>query len=158
MARTVAGFVEAPGVTSPPTGYPPGVLLYGEAPPTGETTLDMRRHPLPPGPEAGATARTHLERILEAWGWDDWVAPADQCVSEVLSALADEEPTAIELWAYRRAKQVTLELQYHGTARFHQLLGSQRERALAIAMVDDLVPLWGVRPCGDGEAIWFELR
>ena len=134
------------------------VLLYGEAPPTGETTLDLRRHPLPAGPEAGAAARAILERILGAWSWDDWVETADQCVSEVLSALATEEPTSVELWAYRRANQVTLELQYRGTARFHELLGSERDRARAIAMVDGLVPLWGVRPCGDGEAVWFELR
>lgn len=134
------------------------VLLYGEAPPTGETTLDLRRHPLPPGAEAGAAARSVLDKVLPGWGWDDWVDIADQCVSEVLTALSTEEPTSVELWAYRRANIVTLELQYHGTARFHELLGTERDRARAVAMVDGLVPLWGVRPCGDGEAVWFELR
>lgn len=134
------------------------MLLYGEAPPTGEPTLDLRRHPLPAGPDAGKTARAVLDRVLHGWDWDHWVEPALQCVCEVLVALQSEEPSAVELWIYRRAHQVTLELQYHGTARFHQLLGSERDRARAIALVDELVPLWGVRSCGDGEAIWFELR
>lgn len=134
------------------------MLLYGEAPPTGETTLDLRRHPLPAGAEAGATARELLERHLTAWGWESWIDSAHQCVCEVLSALATEEPTSVELWAYRRRHQVTLELQYHGTARFHELVGAAGDRARAIGMVDELVPLWGVRPCGDGEAVWFELR
>ena len=134
------------------------MLLYGEAPPTGEPTLDLRRHPLPAGPEAGKAARAVLERVLQGWDWDDWVEPALQCVCEVLVALQSEDPSAVELWIYRRAHQVTLELQYHGTARFHQLLGSDGARARAIALVDELVPLWGVRSCGDGEAIWFELR
>ena len=134
------------------------MLLYGEAPPTGEPTLDLRRHPLPPGPEAGAAARAVLQRVLSQWEWDGWVDAAHQCVCEVLAALASESPTGVELWAYRRPHQITLELQYHGTDRFHELLGGARDRARAIALVDDLVPLWGVRPCGDGEAIWFELR
>lgn len=146
-------------MTSDTLGYlRAAVLLYGEAPATGEPTLELRRHPLPPGPEAGAAARDVLQRVLGGWDWADWVDVADQCVSEVLSALVSEQPTAVELWVYRRAHQVTLELQYHGTGRFHELLGSERDRARAVAMVDGMVPLWGVRSCGDGEAIWFELR
>jgi hypothetical protein len=135
------------------------VLLYGDNPPTGEPTLELLRRPLPVGEESASAARAILDRTLPAWGWKPWVHTVTQCLSEVLAALSECEPDSLELFAFRRPNQLDVELHFTGVdIHFHKLVGTDPARARALALVDELAPLWGVRPIADGEAVWFEFR
>lgn len=129
------------------------MLLYGDNPPADEPTLELLRRPLPADAKAVDAASAIVSTALERWGWDATVDAASGCLTAVLRALTDVEPDTVELFAYRRAHQLTIELHFTGhDARFHQLLG----RDARLAAIDTLAPLWGVRPLGDGEAVWFE--
>ena len=130
------------------------MLLYGDSPPSGEPTLELLRRPLPVDGEAPGAARDILAKALARWGWDDALDDACGCLTAVLRAITEAGPSSIELFAFRRAHQLTVELHFTGVQRFHQLLGADPR----LGLVDSMAPLWGVRPLGDGEAVWFEFR
>lgn len=122
------------------------MLLYGDAPSAGEPTLELVRRPLPPGHDPAAAAHEILERLLDRWGWLETVEPARRCVDAVLGSLDADAP--LELVAFRRAHQVTIEIHHTGPAQ-----------VTATAPVADVeASLWGVRPIQDGQAVWFEFR
>lgn len=131
------------------------MLLYGDTPPADEPTLELLRSPLPlDGPRADA-CREILGKALHRWGWDDSMDAVDGCLSAVLNAMAEETLDGVEVFAFRRAHQLTVELHFiGGDSPVHQLLTRQSR----LGVVDALAPLWGVRPLGDGEAVWFEFR
>ena len=130
------------------------MLLYGDSPPAGEPTLELLRRPLAMDAPVEA-AREILERTLPRWGWDDAVGPASWCAATVIAALGPAAPEALELFAYRRAHQLTVELHCtHLVIPFHRLLGEDER----LASIDTAVELWGIRPLGDGDAVWFEFR
>lgn len=129
------------------------MLLYGDNPPADEPTLELLRRPLPADAKAVDAAGAIISTALERWGWEETVDAASGCLAAVLRALTHLEPDSVELFAYRRAHQLTIELHFTGhDARFHQLLGHDPR----LAMIDSMAPLWGVRPLGEGEAVWFE--
>ena len=131
------------------------MLLYGDAPPTGEPTLELLRRSVPVDEAAPGTACTLLGPALERWGWELAADSAGICVNAAVAAMVDAGVEVIELFAYRRAHQLTVEVHFTGTdSRFHHLLGIDPR----LARIDALAPLWGVRPLGDGEAVWFEFR
>ncbi|MEA2704677.1 MAG: hypothetical protein QOD63_2622 [Actinomycetota bacterium] len=135
------------------------MLLYGDAPATGEPTLELLRRPLPTVEGGVEAARVILERAFTSWGWTGALDAATGCIGAVLAGLADSEPDAMELFAFRRAHQLTVEVHYSGVAtRFHQAVVDDPARARAAGRIDRLAPLWGVRPLNDGEAVWFEFR
>jgi hypothetical protein len=121
------------------------MLLYGDNPPSGEPTLELVRRPL--AGDAGPTAEEILERLLGRWGWEGSVADAVACVEAVLGAADGAE--SLELWAFRRAHQVTVEV--HCTGCASTVAGTA-------AVADERASLWGVRPLPGGEAVWFEFR
>ena len=130
------------------------MLLYGNSPPAGEPTLELLRRPLSMDAPVPA-AREILERTLPRWGWDDAVGPASWCVSTVIAALDAAAPESLELFAFRRAHQLAVELHcIRLEVPFHRLL-TEDER---LASIDAAVELWGIRPLGDGDAVWFEFR
>jgi len=132
------------------------MLLYGDTPPSGEPTLELVRRPLPADGDRCGAAHEILERLLDRWGWSGAVVPAEACVDAVLGSFEpgpdgtdSEAPSALELVAFRRAHQVTVEVHYCGT----------RSAVPQTAPVADAqASLWGVRPLQDGEAVWFEFR
>jgi len=129
------------------------VLLYGDNPPAGEPTLELLRRPLPIDAKATDTACAIVSTALDRWGWEAAIDAVSGCLSGVLRAVTEVEPETVELFAYRRAHRLTVELHFTGhDARFHQMLGHDPR----LAVIDTLAPLWGVRPLGDGEAVWFE--
>lgn len=131
------------------------MLLYGDSPPAEEPTLELVRRPLPTDGSATEACRAILGKILERWGWEGATDAADGCVSAVLRAMSAEEPDTVEMFAFRRAHQLTVELHFTGaSARFHELFG----REARLGVIDSFAELWGVRPLGDGEAVWFEFR
>lgn len=131
------------------------VLLYGDNPPAGEPTLELLRRPLPADAKAVDAACAIVSTALERWGWESAVDDVTGCLTAVLRAVTEVEPDTVELFAYRRAHQLTVELHFTGhDARFHQMLGHDPR----LALVDSMAPLWGVRPLGDGEAVWFEFH
>ena len=133
------------------------MLLYGDTPPSGEPTLELVRRPLPASGDTTSAAHEILERLLDRWGWTGAVEPAEACVDAVLGGFDDdtgggdggEAPSALELVAFRRAHQVTVEVHHFGSR-------SAVPRTAAVA--DARAALWGVRPLQDGEAVWFEFR
>lgn len=134
------------------------MLLYGDAPPSGEPTLELLRRPLPPGPTGIDEGKAVVEQTLTSWGWATTVDAATGCLAAVLTALVDDVPETLELFAFRRAHQLTVEVHVTGLdALFHNILVDDPERARA-GLIDSLAPLWGVRPLADGEAVWFEFR
>jgi hypothetical protein len=131
------------------------VLLYGDSPPSGEPTLELLRHPVPADAEGPDTACALLAKALERWGWNGTVEAASSCLTAVVGAAVDAGANDIELFAFRRTHQLTVEVHFSGAEhRFHQLLG----REPRLAGIDTLAPLWGVRSLHDGEAVWFEFR
>lgn len=132
------------------------MLLYGDEPPSGEPTLELVRRPLPPEADPSTAAHEILERLLDRWGWNGAVEPAEACVDAVLGSLdnadavvGEDAPQAVELVAFRRAHQVTVEVHHFGSR-------SAVPRTAPVA--DAQASLWGVRPLQDGEAVWFEFR
>lgn len=131
------------------------MLLYGDTPPSGEPTLELVRRPLPAEGDCSSAAHEILERLLERWGWSGALDSAEACVDAVLDFGDDVRdgdaaaPSAVELVAFRRAHQVTVEV-HHSAAR------SAVPRTAPVA--DARAALWGVRPLQDGEAVWFEFR
>jgi hypothetical protein len=121
------------------------MLLYGDNPPSGEPTLELVRRPLPA--DAAPAAKEILERLLGRWGWEASAGPAVACVDAVLGAADGAE--SVELWAFRRAHQVTVEV--HCT-------GCRSTVAATAPVADERASLWGVRPLPGGEAVWFEFR
>jgi hypothetical protein len=137
------------------TGTVARVLLYGDSPPTGEPTLELLRRPVPTDEAGAGTACAQLATALERWGWEGTVEAARSCLTAVVGAAVDAGSEAIELFAFRRAHQLNVEVHFSGAdQRFHQLLGHEP----GLAVIDSLATLWGVRPLGDGEAVWFEFR
>ncbi|MCU1379503.1 MAG: hypothetical protein JWN29_2486 [Acidimicrobiales bacterium] len=131
------------------------MLLYGDSPPSGEPTLELLRRPVPTDAEGPDTACALLAKALERWGWNGTVEAANSCLTAVVGAAVDAGSDSIELFAFRRAHRLNVEVHFSGAEhRFHQLLG--REPRLAV--IDALAPLWGVRSLNDGEAVWFEFR
>lgn len=135
------------------------MLLYGDAPAAGEPTLELLRRALPAGNGAPEAATAILERAFTSWGWSGALDAASGCARAVLDGLAGSPPDTLELFAFRRAHQLTVEIHYTGvTTRFHQAAADDPARARAAARIDRLAPLWGVRPVNDGEAVWFEFH
>lgn len=131
------------------------MLLYGDTPPNDEPTLELLRRPLPAEGARVEACREILGKALERWGWGSTMDAVDGCLSAVLHAVAEEDLSGVELFAFRRAHQLTVELHFiGGDSPVHQLLTRQSR----LGVVDALAPLWGVRPLGDGEAVWFEFR
>lgn len=134
------------------------MLLYGSDP-TTEAVLETRKVDLPAGAGAVAIARDHVARALVAWEWERCTDLAALCVSEVVTALLALDSESLQLVLLRSSDQLTVELRAcRARKRFSTSIGEDAARARGIAVIDDLVPLWGVRPADDGEAIWFELR
>ena len=137
------------------TGTVGAVLLYGDSPPADEPTLELLRRPLPADQEAAEACRVILGKALGRWGWEGAMDAADGCLSAVLHAITAQDPDTVELFAFRRAHQLTVELHFTGAGkRFHQMLNADPH----LGVIDTLAPLWGVRPLADGEAVWFEFR
>ena len=135
------------------------MLLYGDTPAAGEPTLELLRRPLPTDGGGLDAVRAILERACTSWGWTAALDAAVECASAVLDALDDSEPDTLELFAFRRAHQLTIEVHYCGVStRFHQAAEDDAKRAAAAGRIDRLAPLWGVRPLNDGEAVWFEFH
>jgi len=124
------------------------MLLYGDTPPAGEPTLELVRRPLPSGDDVSTTAHDILERVFDRWGWNGALDSAEACVDAVLDSLDADEPHSVELFAFRRAHQVTVEVHYTGPSHVRA----------AAPVAEDRAALWGVRPLQDGEAVWFEFR
>lgn len=134
------------------------MLLYGSEP-SAERVLEKRLTDLPTGPDAVAVARAALEATLADWGWEHRIDSATLGVSEVTTVVLAMECDQAQLALLRYQRHLTVELRCGGARhRFSEVIGGSAERARGIAMIDDLVSLWGVRPADDGEAIWFELR
>lgn len=136
------------------------MLLYGAAPPATEPSLEMVRRPIPvSGAEAAAAAREILDQTVPRWGLDAVGAAASQCLSEVLASLSQTRPDELVLHLVRRPQQLDVELVFAGVdLRLHEELAGDPSRARAIGLVDELATLWGVRPMGDGEVLWFEFH
>jgi hypothetical protein len=131
------------------------VLLYGDSPPSGEPTLELLRRPVPTDGQAPDAACALLAKALERWGWVGTVDAANSCLTAVVAAAVDAGSETIELFAFRRAHQLNVEVHFSGASqRFHELLG----RDTRLAVIDSLTTLWGVRTLHDGEAVWFEFR
>jgi hypothetical protein len=131
------------------------VLLYGESPASGEPTLELYRRTIPVDGAVLETASSLLASALERWGWGAAVDGADACLTAVVAAVVDAGADAIELFAFRRAHQLNVEVHYCGAqARFRDLLASD----VRLGRIELLSELWGVRTLNDGEAVWFELR
>jgi hypothetical protein len=131
------------------------VLLYGESPASGEPTLELYRCSVPVDDEVLAGASRLLSSALERWGWSAAVDAANGCMTAVLAAVVDAGADTIELFAFRRAHQLNVEVHFSGTsARFQDLLASDAR----LSRIELLSELWGVRPLNDGEAVWFELQ
>lgn len=131
------------------------MLLYGAAPGSEEPTLELLRRPLPVDGNAARTATEVLDRALTAWGWSDTLDAASRCVGAVLDALDGHGPETLELFAFRRAHQLTVELHHTGAdVPFHEVVAGDGR----LTSVEGLAPLWGVRPIVDGAAVWFEFR
>lgn len=134
------------------------MLLYGQEP-SSEPVLEEERFDAPVGPDAAGKLREHLQETLERWGWDHCVDAATVCASEVATVLLAVDCAELSMTAARHAHHVTVIVRCGGAARrFADVVGADTSRARGLAMLDDLVSLWGVRPTGDGDAIWFELR
>lgn len=124
------------------------MLLYGDAPSAGEPTLELYRRAV-----AADGVRDALSGVLERWGWAAALDDVDVCATTVLHAVEDAEVERLEVVAFRRAHQLTVELHcFGGTFPFHQVLGREHR----VGIIDTLASLWGVRPLNDGEAVWFE--
>jgi hypothetical protein len=131
------------------------VLLYGDSPPSGEPTLELLRRSVPVDGDAPSAACTMLDTALERWGWDGTVEAANGCLTAVVGSVVEAGAETVELFAYRRAHQLNVEVHFCGTeSRFHHLLGAEP----GLGRIDSLASLWGVRPLGEGEAVWFEFR
>jgi hypothetical protein len=135
------------------------MLLYGDTPAAGEPTLELLRRRIPVGAGGIEAAGAILERAFSAWGWQGALDAATSCTAAVLDGLRGSHPETLELFAFRRAHQVTVEVHYTGVdTRFHQAASDDPDRAEAAVSIDRAAPLWGVRPLNDGEAVWFEFR
>ena len=135
------------------------MLLYGDMPAAGEPTLELLRRALPTDGGAVEAAGAILQRACTSWGWTEALGPARDCTAAVLDGLGDSAPETLELFAFRRARQLTIEVHYSGVStRFHQVAEDDPGRSAAAGRIDRLAPLWGVRPLNDGEAVWFEFH
>jgi len=131
------------------------VLLYGESPASGEPTLELYRQSVAVDGAVLETASRLLATALERWGWGEAVDAANGCMTAVLAAVVDAGADAVELFAFRRAHQLNVEVHFSGTStRFQDLLASDAR----LSRIELLSELWGVRPLNDGEAVWFELQ
>lgn len=131
------------------------MLLYGDSPPSGEPTLELLRRPVPIDGDSPANACALLDKALERWGWEGAVEAANGCLTAVVGSVVDAGADAVELFAFRRAHQLNVEVHFSGSeSSFRQLLGSEPR----LSRIDALASLWGVRPLGEGEAVWFEFR
>jgi hypothetical protein len=131
------------------------VLLYGDSPASGEPTLELFRRAVPVDDAVTAEAGALLARALERWGWDGTVDAANGCASAVIDTVVEAGADTVELFAFRRAHQLTIEVHFSGTdTRIHQLLPT----CTRLGRIELLCDLWGVRPLGDGEAVWFEFH
>jgi len=131
------------------------VLLYGAAPGSEEPTLELLRRPLPVDDDPARVAAQLLDRTLTAWGWSASLGAASRCVAAVIEALDGHDPETLELFAFRRAHQLTVEVHHTGAdVPFHEVVAGDRR----LTAVESLAPLWGVRPIVDGDAVWFEFR
>jgi len=131
------------------------VLLYGESPASGEPTLELYRRSVPVDGAVLETASGLLASALERWGWAAAIDAANGCATAVLAAVVDAGADTLEVFAFRRAHQLNVEVHFSGAAtRFQDLLGSDTR----LARIDLLSELWGVRALNDGEAVWFEFR
>jgi hypothetical protein len=134
------------------------MLLYGPEP-SVEPVRDRVQIDLPPGPAAVSAAREQLARTLQEWRWERCADAATLCVSEVTTALLTMDCDLVQLVLLRCDEHVTVELRCSGARhRFSTVIGDDATVARGMALIDELVPLWGVRPADDGEAVWFELR
>jgi anti-sigma regulatory factor (Ser/Thr protein kinase) len=133
------------------------MMLYGDGPST-DTAIDVEEVTLPPGPDAARTARDVLERCLRSWSWDHRATDAELCVSEVLTVVLEAGYQSIRMAVLRLSDRVYVELRCAGgDCRLSEVL-SQGESGRSTSVVDSTSSVWGVRPTGDGDAIWFELR
>jgi hypothetical protein len=131
------------------------VLLYGESPASGEPTLELYRQAVAVDGAVLETASGLLATALERWGWGEAVDAANGCMTAVLAAVVDAGADAVELFAFRRAHQLNVEVHFSGAStRFKDLLASDAR----LSRIELLSELWGVRPLNDGEAVWFELQ
>jgi hypothetical protein len=131
------------------------VLLYGDSPASGEPTLELFRKAVPVDADVAANASAHLARALQRWGWEATVDAANGCATAVIDTVVEAGADSLELFAFRRAHQLNVEVHFSGTAtRIHQLLPTDAR----LARIELLTDLWGVRPLGDGEAVWFEFH
>lgn len=131
------------------------MLLYGDAPPSGEPTLELLRRSVPVDGDAPAAACATLDTALARWGWDAATDAANGCLTAVVSSMLAAGADAIELFAFRRAHQLDVEVHFSGAdAPFHQVLATEPR----LNRIDSLASLWGVRAVGDGEVVWFEFR
>ena len=121
------------------------MLLYGDAPSSGEPTLELHRRVLG---EDGV--RPALAPVLEAWGWAGSLDDVDVCTTTVLHAVEDAGLDRVEVVAFRRAHLLTVELHcFGGGVPFHQVFGREHR----VGIIDSLTSLWGVRPLNEGEAV-----
>jgi hypothetical protein len=133
------------------------MMIYGDGPATTEA-LEVEEVTLPSDADASRAVRSALEGTLTRWGWSHRLDDACLCASELLTVALDAGYDHLEVVLCRLDDRVAVEVRCGGgDCRFSEVL-STGENGRSLAVVDGLAGMWGVRPTGDGDAIWFELR
>lgn len=133
------------------------MMLYGDGPAT-DTATDVEEVDLPAGPDAARVVRDTLMRALDSWGWAHRSDDATLCASDLVSVVLDAGYHDLHLVVCHLSDRISVEIRCRrGECRFADVL-SQGDGGRSITVVDDLATVWGVRPTGDGDAVWFELR
>jgi hypothetical protein len=133
------------------------MLLYGGGL-DAERSLDAVEVALPADADAPHAVRVALDEVLARWGWDHHREVAGLCASELATVALEAGYGRLALVARRGPDHLGVELHCRdASCRFADVLGTPAN-GRALGVVDRLATLWGVRPLGDGDAVWFELR
>ena len=134
------------------------MLVYGTNPTDPGAALDVERVDLPLGPPAAEAARRAIDDTFDRWGWSTEADGAALCVSELVTELTSEAEGRLQLILRQRDDHIRVMVKGSGPAcRFHRLTNTGPDRARSFAVIDSMVPLWGVLPREDGDLVWLEV-
>ena len=134
------------------------MLVYGTNPTDPGIALDEARVELPEGAGAAEAARRAVGDTFDRWGWAPEADGAALAVSELVTELTAEADGGLQLILRQRDDHVRILVKGAGAScRFHRLTNTGADRARSFAVIDSLVPLWGVLPREDGDLVWLEV-